>query len=156
NQDKNVISNFDNQDPWEKLVSPINRSQLLGSEHFYRKSNDFSNENSFDSLGMHSNMSSPPSGHSTPYRYENISLDYNSGSQNFLHSTDLVALMEELAVTVKGTDNDYRPRIPTNMPQTPEIKGCVFCKNNGYHGTFYKSHMLKRGSQFDGLHHYCT
>ena len=44
-------------------------------------------ENSFDSLGMYNTMSPPPSGHSTPYRYANTNMGYNSGSQNLPHNT---------------------------------------------------------------------
>ncbi|XP_071537705.1 uncharacterized protein [Panulirus ornatus] len=67
--------------------------------------------------------------------------------------TDLVALMQELSVVSAARDAGHLP-YSGNMLQTyphqktstitpGSVKGCVFCKNNNYHSTFYKSHILK-------------
>ncbi|KAG7170670.1 uncharacterized protein LOC121864194 [Homarus americanus] len=69
--------------------------------------------------------------------------------------TDLVALMQELALVSGARDvahlsyngnmlNSYTPpKSPVMSPANSPTKGCVFCKNNNYHSTFYKSHTLK-------------
>lgn len=63
--------------------------------------------------------------------------------------------MQELSVLNESRDAENNP-FAGNMPQTysqqktvdPSAlaqpnKGCVFCKNNNYHSTFYRSHALK-------------
>nr|XP_045624894.1 uncharacterized protein LOC123774564 isoform X2 [Procambarus clarkii] len=69
--------------------------------------------------------------------------------------TDLVALMQELSMIVGATDAGHllqdgsmlhaytQQKTPVMTPVTTTSKGCVFCKNNNYHSTFYKSHSLK-------------
>ncbi|KAK4300046.1 hypothetical protein Pmani_027724 [Petrolisthes manimaculis] len=64
--------------------------------------------------------------------------------------TDLVALMQELSLLSTARDpNNEMPsgniRSPLGQPnvQASIARGCVFCKNNNYHATFYKSHTLK-------------
>uniref|UniRef100_A0A0N7ZCV9 Nanos-type domain-containing protein n=1 Tax=Scylla olivacea TaxID=85551 RepID=A0A0N7ZCV9_SCYOL len=69
--------------------------------------------------------------------------------------TDLVALMQELSFLTDARgmgnlsyNNSALPTHPSQKPATAtslpfSTKGCVFCKNNNYHSTFYKSHVLK-------------
>ncbi|XP_050726054.1 uncharacterized protein LOC127003418 [Eriocheir sinensis] len=65
--------------------------------------------------------------------------------------TDLVALMQELSLLTGGKDMgnlSYSSTHPCHKPSPAyqsslASKGCVFCKNNNYHSTFYKSHVLK-------------
>lgn len=79
----------------------------------------------------------------------------NSNFQPQKQHTDLVALMQELSFLTDARGmgnlsygNSALPKYPSQKP-TPPIsvpmsnKGCVFCKNNNYHSTFYKSHVLK-------------
>ncbi|XP_063603283.1 uncharacterized protein LOC134779208 [Penaeus indicus] len=63
---------------------------------------------------------------------------------------DLVSLMEELSLNETfnyGQGNNRSWSSQHAMQKTTgsitSIKGCVFCKNNNYHSTFYRSHSLK-------------
>ncbi|XP_018018779.1 uncharacterized protein LOC108675289 [Hyalella azteca] len=65
-------------------------------------------------------------------------------------NAELVSLMQELAVVQNIEVPAMQLRSPPAKPSAPVTdvndspnKGCVFCKNNGYHSTFYKAHSLK-------------
>ncbi|XP_068243670.1 uncharacterized protein [Palaemon carinicauda] len=66
------------------------------------------------------------------------------------HKTDIVTLMQELALTYKGRFCEEASSL-NNMQDDPMLKRpldyCVFCKKNSEHATFYRSHTLrdKRG-----------
>lgn len=56
--------------------------------------------------------------------------------------------MQELALITNEADESKLQQhnstlTPFQSPPPTPTKGCVFCKNNCYHSTFYKSHVLK-------------
>ncbi|XP_076053271.1 uncharacterized protein LOC143032414 [Oratosquilla oratoria] len=142
----------------EEVNTKLRGSQMLSTS--LQSLSCQSNDSDFFHLN---GMSSLPPAASTPGTMistppwspaHSCSSDTKVRTQTRLPRKDLVSLMEELAAYKAqrcGDSQDYSKRMnldfhreDVSQMQKNEVgKGCVFCKNNNYHATFYTSHTLK-------------
>nr|XP_027234683.1 uncharacterized protein LOC113826019 [Penaeus vannamei] len=134
---------------WDHFLSgqpTLNTKCNLGSENHFT---NLSGRSRFQNL--HSSYSNSTSPASTCFPVCSPQNTFQGTEPVFSQETqqpDLVSLMEELSLNEtfnygQGNNRSWTSQHAIQKNAVTSVKGCVFCKNNNYHSTFYRSHSLK-------------